>query len=64
MNEAEFVEDLMLIWIKIQNLPIDTVTQSVERWREKPNACVRNLASITFLFAMLRPFLSACLARR
>ena len=45
---GERVEDMKLVRIKIRDLPSDTVGQSAERRRDKPNAWVRIQASARF----------------
>ena len=46
---AELVGDLKLIRIKIQDLPTDTVAQSIEHRRDKPKALVQIQASVRYL---------------
>ena len=49
---------MKLIGIKIQDLPTDTVAQTIEHHRGKPRACVRILASVRFLVSSVAFFLS------
>ena len=51
----------MLIRIKIQDLPKDTVAQWIEHRRDKPWALVRIIASVIFFISTVAFFLSLLL---
>ena len=46
------------MWIKIGDLPTDSIAQSVERLRDKPKAWVRILAIVRFFICSVFPLFS------